>query len=157
MSTTDQPVEVQATLRHDRVTRTIPCIARLLPCLYNHCYRRACLRVLADRTVELTRQMWLVTEVPWGLVQKVSAVIASEYAWPKGSLFLPGDECSVLFCLWRWTISDALELPCCIMEIEDEFGVELSVETVERLPKMAFVDLCAELMRLVRGDAWRAS
>lgn len=156
MSLTVLSTEMPAALVHNWLELHIPRVIRLVPCLYNRWYQRACLGVLAERKADLTRQAWVPTNVPLGFVETVSAAIVDEYYWPRGTLFHPEDECWVLFHFWRQKWVDSLELPCCIMRIEQELGAELPAEIVLGLHKMLFGHFCRELVQLVQASAGRA-
>gem|GEM_PF-1188415 len=122
----------------------------LLPCLYNYYYRRACVRILANRSMASTLQAWAPTKIPWPVIQKVSEIIASEYYWPREALFLPEDECWVLFCFWRRQLSDGLELPSCILRLQEDFNVELPEGLLLSLAGMSFGAFCNEVLRLIQ-------
>ncbi|GIX01678.1 MAG: hypothetical protein KatS3mg112_0615 [Thermogutta sp.] len=144
--------ELPVVLVHDWLDGTIPWGIRLIPFLYNRWYRRACSRVIAGRRADLTREAWITAAVPVRLVETVSAIIASEYYWPYRMLFHPEDECFVLFCFWRRTWVDSLELPCCIMRVEQQLGVEVPDDIVPRLGKMLFGDFLRELVQLAQAS-----
>ncbi len=146
-------MEIPFILNHSRLEASIPWIIRLTPCVYNFWYRRLYLRSLTIRQGEAVRQAWLAVGVPLELVEIVSAVIAHEYSWPRATLFHPEDECYVLFCFWRRTWVDSLELPCCVMQIEEKLGVELSESILPQLRRMLFGNLCKELVLLAKSSS----
>lgn len=150
MSASVLSTEMPVSLGHYWLHGAIPRILRLVPCFYNHWYRRNSLRVLAERKPDMVRQAWVQSDVPLSLVGTVSAAVADEYWWPRGALFHPNDECRVLFCFWRRALADSLELPCCIMRIEQELGVQIPDHILPRLHEMSFEDLCRELVQLLQ-------
>jgi len=129
-------------LEHRLLRKKVPGIVQCLPILYNQWYRRACRRLLRDRTRDEVEQEWRLAGIPGYVAEVVTATVRDEYCWPDGALFVPADECFVLFCWWRLALSDGLELPLCILQIERELRVEITDELITRLPTLKLGDLC---------------
>jgi len=89
--------DLMVPLKHELVSNGFPGIVRILPILYNHWYRVACLRLLRERTPEEFEQAWRLAGIPAPLTNAVVRIVRDEYCWPSDSLFLPDDECFVVF------------------------------------------------------------
>lgn len=138
-------------LEHSVLIKKVPPIVRFLrvPILYNYWYWRACMRVLRERTRELVDQAWQATGIPGRVIEAVARIVRDELWWPARSLFVPGDECFVLFGCWRQEITDGLELPVCILEIERELNVVIPEELMKCLPDLRFAEFCSRIRLLM--------
>jgi len=133
-------------LKHSVILRSVPWWGHLAPPGFNLVYGRVCRRVIRTRTREVWQQAWQVKQVPRETVQKITRIVSDEFYWPRESLFLPDDECYVLFCLWRRKLCDDLALVTCILNLERELGVKVKDDVISSLGTLTFGEFCGSLI-----------
>lgn len=132
-------------LKHDMLMESVPRLARFVPPIYNLFYWAACRRTLHNRTKECWQHAWLLAGIPRERVETVTRVVVGEYFWPRSSLFFPDDECFVVFCFWRWSLTDGLGLPACIEAIERKLATKIQGELLSSLARITFGEFCKRL------------
>lgn len=136
-------------LRHKELENGIPNLSRLVPCLYNLWYRRACLAVLRGRTIQSVDEAWAAYGLAWLRVVPIARIVVEEFFWPRESFFLPEDDCWVIFCFWRRQLTDSLELVTCFVRIQEELGAILPDQINELFANMPFGDFCKAVLTCV--------
>jgi hypothetical protein len=98
---------------------------RLMPWVDNWRRNRVCEGVLSKRDWTAVNQSWLGCPVDREFCLKACELIARNFSWSR-PIFLPSDECFVLFRLWLRRVADNMELEFFIMELEQLLGNAVS-------------------------------
>ncbi|MGB4726545.1 MAG: hypothetical protein WBH86_04000 [Thermogutta sp.] len=138
-------------LEHGFLRKKVPGVARLLPVLYNHWYKSECLKLLRRRTKDEVEHAWRAAVVPNRVAGVVTRTVRDEYCWLPEALFVPADECFVVFCWWRLALSDGLEAEVCIVEIERELEVRIAEEVIRSLPTLKLGEFCRRFCNTLVG------
>lgn len=127
-------------------------VARIFPCAYNSRCWRVLNAFLSARTDTRVLEEWSSSHHALRLVKDASRVIAHAIGWPS-SLFVPSDECYIVFGLWQWRIIDGLELPECIMALEDVAEVRFTPELMSLMQTGLYGDFVTSLRRVMGEPA----
>lgn len=133
-------------LKHSVIIRGVPWWGHLAAPGFNLVYRRLCRRVIRTRTRKVWEQAWEIRQAPRETVQKITRIVSNEFCWPCEALFLPDDECHVIFCLWQRKLCDDLALVTCMLRLERELGIEVEDAVISSLGTLTFGEFCGLLI-----------
>lgn len=140
-------------LRHTQIRQKISGWLKIIPWVYNYLYKRQCRSILRDRQEAKATEVWAAGQWDARVVEAVCKGLREYYFWPRWSVFLPQDECYVLWELWRIRIADELEMVSLWLDLEREFSCSLPVEMLERLPEMTLGQWIAQMQRFIQSEA----
>lgn len=107
-----------------RLLASTPLRWRIISCVYNRKCKAACERVLSQRNAAIVNESWRGFAVEDRFRLSVSDLIAKHLYWSK-PLFVPQDECFVLFRCWQRGIADCMERENFIMDLETLHGLDI--------------------------------
>jgi len=102
--------------------------------------------VIRTRTRKVWEQAWEIRQAPRETVQKITRIVSNEFCWPREALFLPDDECHVIFCLWQRKLCDDLALVTCMLRLERELGIEVEDAVISSLGTLTVGEFCGLLI-----------
>jgi len=123
---------------------------RIMSCVYNRKCEAVLERVLSQRNAAMVSESWRGSAVEERFRLSVSDLIAKHLRWSK-PLFVPQDECFVLFRSWQRGIADCMERESFVMELESRLGLDIPDHL--RLSLMTYGELLGVLTALDRKAA----
>lgn len=105
----------------------VPTWLRLIPPIFNHKCESRFRIVLISRDPHEVTELWASLGVPNVLLHAVCEIIRDNMKWCS-SLFIPEDQCTVLFKLWRAGFADCMEREQFLIELERLIGGPLPQE-----------------------------
>jgi hypothetical protein len=112
-----------------------------LPCYYNFKIERRCVEILNSRNQNEIDRHWKNYRTVYPHYLQINNLIARDFSW-QSNLFLPQDECYILFRQWKKNLSDDLVFSIFLANISAIFNKEipdyLIVDT--RIPLERFID-----------------
>ena len=121
----------------------LPFRFRVLPAIYNRKCKAIFEEVLIGRDRAKVDAAWCGWSIDEQFRITISDYAASYFYWSR-PLFVPQDECSVLFRCWRRGLADGMELEQFVMDVEsliDRGFPKISLPSVtfgELLKKLSF-------------------
>lgn len=135
----DQPI-VPLTMR---LVINTPLRWRMIPCIHNRKHKAMFERALSQRTASLVRENWRGSTFGDHFRLLVSDLIAKHFHWSQ-PLFVPQDECFVLFELWRRGVADRMECEGFTLDMQSLLGLEISGDV--SLPTMTYAKFLGALV-----------
>jgi len=111
-------------------------IKLLYPAANNPYVRKKGSEILMGRDHETVKAAWIRLDIDFHLVEKVSRIIAEWCEWPN-DLFVPDDECSILF----QSISVDLTIVEVTRQIEEDIVPNLNQNVWSKLYSMSYGEL----------------
>jgi len=102
-------------------------LMRLVPFYFNVRIKMICQKVLRDRAKDKVGiiDAWEKFGISERIVYRFTKIIELNFSWTN-NLFYPTDECYVVFCQWKNSLTDDLSYPIFLCDIENEFSCEVS-------------------------------
>lgn len=125
---------------------------RMISWIYNRKCKAVFERVLSLRNATIVNGSWKGSAVEERLRESVSALIAKHLYWSK-PMFMPQDECFVLFGGWQRGIADCMERENFITELESLLNLDIPDNL--RLSSMTYVEFLGALETLGKRRANR--
>lgn len=120
MLDTDRPIQPLDM----RLVSDLPLRWRIIPCVYNSKCKAVFDQVLSQRNAAIVNLSWQDLALDEHFRLAVSDLIAKHFRWGQ-PLFVPQDECFVLFEFWRRRVADCMEFECFVLDLESLPGLDI--------------------------------
>jgi hypothetical protein len=107
-----------------RLLASVPSCWRMIPFGYNRKCNAVCERILSQRDLAVVHECWRNVPVDQGFLLEVCEFIVSHFFWSR-PLFVPHDECFVLFRFWQRRVADCMEVESFVIDLESRLGSEI--------------------------------
>lgn len=128
-----------------RLVADAPLRWRSIPCIFNRKCKAIFERALSQRNAATVSESWLGCEVDERFHRAVSDLTANHLYWSQ-PLFVPQDECFVLFRFWQRGIADCMEREGFILDLESLLGLGIPGDL--KLPSMTYGEFLEALAGL---------
>lgn len=128
-----------------RLVADMPLRWRIIPCIYNRKCEVVFERVLSQRNAAMVSESWRGFAVDERFRVAVSDLTAKHLYWSQ-PLFVPQDECFVLFRSWQRGIADCMEREGFMLDVESLLGLDIPADL--NLPSMTYGEFLGTLAGL---------